>query len=331
MQAQTKRVQPIATASPSPPVDGSWRRTSFRFRLQLGEWTFAAYHAPTVVRGDHFLELGPLDELKLPRDQFADCACFVVLSQPVERRLPLLSRHQGLWRYAPHQYEHAIVRLQGSFESYLQAQFPGERKKKLQYQVRRLCQKVGNDQPVREYRGEAEFRRFYRLATALSERTYQMRLLGRGLADESVDEWAALAARDQARGWILFHDARPIAFIAGRTRGDVFEDEYIGYDPEYAKLGPGTVLHYLVLQRLFAEGRFSAWDFGEGEALHKERFANLLVPCADLYFFPPRAESLALLTSQASLHLASRGAVTLLDRLHLKGRIKSLLRRRSAG
>jgi hypothetical protein len=272
-----------------------WRRTTLRFRFQLGEWTLASRRIHAAVLARHFLELGGLEELAPPRDDFADCACFAVMSQPVAGRLPLVAWQSGLLRYAPHQYEHAVVLFEGDFERYLKTQFPRERKRKLQYQVRRLCQHVGSDAPVRDYRSEAELREFYRLATALSARTYQMKLLGRGLANEPVEQWARLASRGGARGWILMHGERPIAFIAGRVRGGVFEDEYIGYDPAYARLGPGNVLQYLVLEQLFAERSYRVWDFGEGEGLHKSRFANLCVPCADLYYFPPRADSLALL------------------------------------
>lgn len=306
-----------------------WTRTTMRFRFQIGEWTFAARRLPIAVPDKYFLQLGEAASITLPQG-FDDCICYVILSQPLSKRLPLLSWHAGMLRYAPHQYEHAIVIFDSDFETYLSTQFPRDRKKKLLYLVRRLCRHLGSDAPVRDYRSEAEFHEFHRMVTTLSSRTYQTRLLGRSIADERLDEWARLAGEGKARGWLLFHGERPIAFIAGRVRGDIFDNEYIGYDPEYADFGPGNVLQYFVLKQLFAEKGYRVWDFGEGEGLHKSRFANRRVPCGDLYYFPLRGPSLALLTSQAALHIGSRSAVGALDRLHLKERVKRLLRR-SAG
>ena len=310
-------------------TDDRWIATTMRFRFQLGEWTFAARRLPIARLDAHFTDLGPdPDGLVLPLDGFAEADCFVVLSQPIAGPLPVVTQHQGTIRFAPHQYQHSCVRIEGDFEPYLKAQFPRDRKKKFLYKVRKFCQHVGSEQPFRQYRSEAEMREFYRHAAALSARTYQGKLLGKGFDAEDVDEWARDAAAGRARGWLLFHGERVVAFVAGRQQSpEVFLDEYIGYDPEYADFGPGNLLHYFALEQAFAERFCRLWDFGEGEGSHKSRFGNVHLSCADLFHFPPRRPAaLALFASQAGLHFASRGAVLALERLQLKERLKKVLR-----
>lgn len=310
-------------------TDPRWHATTFRFRFQLGEWTFAARRFPVARLDAHFTELGSnADELHLPVDDFPDADCFIVLSQPIADKLPVVSQHEGTFRFAPHQYQHSCVKVEGDFETYLKAQFPKDRKKKFLYKVRKYCQHVGSDKPFRQYRTADELREFYRHAAALSARTYQGQLVNKGFDSEDVEQWARLAAEGKARGWLLFHGERVVAFVAGRelTPG-VFLDDFIGYDPEYSDFGPGNMLHYFALEEAFRDKFCRLWDFGEGEGSHKTRFGNVHLSCADLYCFPrARPAAMALFAAQAGLHFASRGAVTALERLQLKDRIKKLLR-----
>ena len=301
-----------------------WQATSMRFRFQLGEWTFAARRLPVAVLDAHFTELGAdADSIDLPLGRFDDAWCYVVLSQPVPERLPIVATHQGTVRLATHQYNHSVVRIEGDFESYMKGQFPKDRTKKFRYKVRKLCQHLGADKPWREYRTADQFREFYRHMSALQDLGYQQKLLGKGLSPAGAEEWAQSG---QARGYALFHGDKPIAYIAGRLKGGVFYDEYIGYDPSYRDWSPGNVLQYFVLEKVFADKDVALWDFLEGEGQHKTMFGNVARQCADLFFFPRTPKSLALFASQAGLHFASRGMVGALDRLHLKERVKRMLR-----
>ncbi len=315
----------------SEPRPDHWIETTMRFRWQLGEWTMFARREPIAVLDRHFTELGGSpDGIELPLDRFGDCVAYVVLSQPIADKLPVLSSHRGTMRFCPHQYQHSVVLIEGTFDDYLKKQFPKDRKKKFLYKVRKYCQHVGSEAPWREFKGSEEFRAFTRLADEIAQKTYQTKLLNRGLRDENLDEWARLAGQGLARGWVLYHGERPVAFIAGRARGAVFNDEYIGYDPEYSDFGPGNILQYFVLEQMFKERAYHVWDFGEGEGTHKVRFGNLHVRCADIYHFPRRPKPLAMFSSLAAVHLASRGAVLTLDKLQLKQRVKKILRGQAA-
>jgi hypothetical protein len=301
-----------------------WHQTTMRFRFQLGEWTFARRVLEVASLDAHFTELAASPEsLALPLERFGDVWCYVVLSQPIGDKLPVLGTHQGTVRWAPHQYQHSAVKIEGDFEAYMKGQFPKDRTKKFRYKVRKLCQHVGNDKPWKQYRTPDEFREFWRHMDTLQNVGYQQKLLGKGLTDERAEQWAQSGS---ARGYLLFHGDKPIAYIAGRERDRIFYDEYIGYDPNYRDWSPGNVLQYFVLERVFADKDLLLWDFLEGEGQHKTMFGNVSQLCADLYFFPRRPKAMALFASQAGLHFASRGAVEALDRLQLKDKVKRMLR-----
>jgi CelD/BcsL family acetyltransferase involved in cellulose biosynthesis len=132
-----------------------------------------------------------------------------------------------------------------------------------------------------------------------------------------------------ARGYLLFHAEKPIAYIFCPAQDGNLLYQFLGHDPEYERWSPGTVLQYLALESLFAEGRFRTFDFTEGEGAHKEFFANRSVLCADIYYFRKSPKNYLIVGLHAGLYAASRGATRLLDRLGLKARIKKLIRSRA--
>lgn len=67
-----------------------------------------------------------------------------------------------------------------------------------------------------------------------------------------------------ARGYVLFHEQKPVAYALCRGNHEQFTYTHVGYDQKYAKWSPGTVLLYLLLERLFAEHRHERLDLGEG-------------------------------------------------------------------
>jgi CelD/BcsL family acetyltransferase involved in cellulose biosynthesis len=139
----------------------------------------------------------------------------------------------------------------------------------------------------------------------------------------------ALAAQDNVRGYLLFAKDAPAAFLLCPIRQGCVLYDWVGYDPAFSSQSPGTVLQYLALEELFAENRHRLFDFTEGEGEHKEFWSRGFAPCADIYYLRPTARNGALVAGHASLHVASRRAVDVLERLGIKARLKRLLRARS--
>jgi CelD/BcsL family acetyltransferase involved in cellulose biosynthesis len=92
----------------------------------------------------------------------------------------------------------------------------------------------------------------------------------------------ALASRDGVRAWLLFLGGKPISYLYAPAEGETLVYAYLGYDPEFAELSPGTVLQMEALREAMGEGRFKLFDFTEGEGQHKRQFASGEIECLDL-------------------------------------------------
>jgi CelD/BcsL family acetyltransferase involved in cellulose biosynthesis len=174
-----------------------------------------------------------------------------------------------------------------------------------------------------------ELLEYHKLARQVSSKTYQERLFDSGLPDTEsfIAEMVALAERDLVRGFLLFHGDRPVAYLYTPAPDGFLIHECLGYDPAYAEHSPGSVLQYLAIQHLHAEGRFPIYYWGTGHSQTKEIFATNKMLGADIYYFRPTARNrMAVYGHHGMDRFASRAGQTL-DRLHLKQRVRRWLRR----
>ena len=131
---------------------------------------------------------------------------------------------------------------------------------------------------VRAYRTAGELAAFYPLARGVAALTYQERLLGSALPCALPDA--------EARAWLLFLHDVPIAYLYCGADGDTLRYDYVGHDPAYGALSPGSVLMEAALTDLFAD-RFARFDFTEGEGQHKRTLATDGIACRDLILLRP--------------------------------------------
>lgn len=315
------------TPGPSLPVC-AWEPRVRTLEFQAGEVTIGSVKLPSLTLSTHFLRLvGGPPEPDLPFDRFPDGTSVVVAgSYPVARALPRVSVTPQAIRYVPSQYRRYYTDLSGTFEAYL-AKFSSKSRSTLKKKVRKFAEFSGGEVAWREYRPGA-LEEFHRLAFPVSETTYQARLLDAGLpgADEFLAE---LPRYDDVRAYLLFHEERAIAYLFCPVVDGNLLYMYVGYDPDYQQWSPGTVLQYLALEAVFAEGRFRTFDYTEGEGPHKEFFATDSVACADLWYFRKTVRNRLIVGLHDGLRRASAGSVGLLDRLGLKSRLKKLIRRKA--
>jgi Acetyltransferase (GNAT) domain len=307
-----------------------WTATPLEIDFRLGEFRLMT----VVLRGVSLLgQRGPEgspEEGPLPPDGAlaGETDAALVRSLPVDKPLTRLGLRGGLIRYVPSQYRRYYVDLQqGTFEQYLQG-FSGKSRNTLKRKIRKCADTHGGDMVCREFRTRAEIEEFLAIATPLAERTYQQRLLGRSLPSDQAfrDEIFALAEAGNARGYLLLLGGRPAAFLLCPIYDGRVLYEWVGYEPDFATLSAGTVLQYLVLEKLFAEGRYQIFDFTEGEGDHKEFWSRSHAQCADVYYFRPSIKNAALVGCHLALSSASRTAVRTLDRFGWKDRLKRALR-----
>jgi hypothetical protein len=150
---------------------------------------------------------------------------------------------------------------------------------------RKFADADGGTLDVRRYHDADSVAVFHPLARAVSERTYQERLLGSGLPADPAP-LAALAAADRWRAWLLFLSGEPVAYLACTADGETLRYDHVGHDPAANALSPGAVLQAEALAELFGD-RFRHFDFTEGEGQHKRTFASGSTACVDLLILRP--------------------------------------------
>lgn len=173
-------------------------------------------------------------------------------------------------------------------ETAWRAGLSGQTRSTLKRKAKKLASAAGGRLDVRRFRTAEQLASFHPVARALAEKTYQERLMAAGLpGDEaSVQKFIALAAADCVRAWLLFVNDAPAAYLWCGADGDTLRYDYVGHDPAFAALSPGSVLMEAALIDLFKD-RFARFDFTEGEGQHKRLMASGGVACRDLLLLRP--------------------------------------------
>ena len=245
-------------------------------------------------------------------------------------RLPALRAELDGWLVVERQaYPRHYVPMAGQgFDDWWQG-FSSKTRSTLSRKARRLADQFAGGTAVRAYRTADEIDEFMDIAAILSAQTYQSRLLQAGLpvSDADCARAVAAAAEDKVRAFLLFAGDRAIAYLYLPVERDVLIYAYLGYDPAFAALSPGTVLHVEAMRALFAEGRFRAFDFTEGDGAHKAQFGRASVDCADILVLRPTLRNRAALGLMSGVDRLAGAGKSLLERLGLRAKAKALIRR----
>lgn len=304
-------------------------RQSVRLRFSLGEFRLFSLDLPLLVSTVHFLDCDAEREPTVPAEALGDEVEGVLFrSHPIGNRLSRLSFANRMIRYVPSEYRRFYVVLEGTFDEYL-AKFSSKSRSTLRRKVRKYADICRGNTDFRVYRSSQEIREFFQLAREVSAKTYQERLLAKGLPDTAsfIEEAVERASSDGLRGYLLLYDQRPVSYLYCPIREGVLFYQYLGYDPAYASWSPGTVLQYLVLERLFAESGPRVFDFTEGEGQHKEFFSTGNTRCADIYYLKRTIRNLIVVATHCGLHALTRMIVRMSEILRLKKLVKRVIRR----
>jgi CelD/BcsL family acetyltransferase involved in cellulose biosynthesis len=249
-----------------------------------------------------------------------------VRSLPIERRDELLAHYPGLIFGMVRRYRRHYIAMEGTFDSYF-GHFSRKTRSTLRRKRRRFAEVNGGKIDVREYRGVSGLEEFLRLALPLSARTYQGRLLKKGLPGDPASRQAmlALAAEDRVRAFLLFHHGRPAAYLYLPVDGRTLVYAHLGYEPRVASLSPGTVLQLEALERLFVEGKFAYFDFTEGEGQQKALFATDSISCESLVLLRPSLSNRARLAAHDGFYAMVRQAKAVARGLSGNPGLRSLL------
>jgi CelD/BcsL family acetyltransferase involved in cellulose biosynthesis len=253
-----------------------------------------------------------------------------VLSAPTARLPEVSARYPGFIAGGRQDYRRHYIDMGQSFDAYM-AQFSGKTRSTLRRKAKKLGEEAGG-YAVTEHRSPAEIEAFLAAALPLSARTYQARLLDAGLPDTPDARRAMLEAAEgnRMRAFLLHAGGQAIAYLSlpvtGPDAGGTLVYAHLGYDPDWARLSPGTVLQMDALERLFAEQRYRWFDFTEGDGSHKAMFGTHSATCSSLVLLEPTLANRTLLGARAGFDAGVSGAKALAERSGALVRIRALLR-----
>ncbi|MCP5140814.1 MAG: GNAT family N-acetyltransferase [Gammaproteobacteria bacterium] len=307
----------------------AWDTQTLPFRFRFSDWTFLTITRRLQCRSIGLLAQSLLDAaLTPPTDALtAGSDGFLIRAMPLNEDLPTISRIGTFLRYIPLQYWHSHIDLSTSFEAY-QQKFSSKTRATLNRKVRKFAQHSGGEIRWHRYTTREEMDEFFRHARAVSALTYQERLLDAGIpgTDAFIESAKSLAAEGRVRAYALFDGERPISYLYCPIHDGVLIYAYLGYDPDYAQLSVGTVLQWLALESLFAEGHFRAFDFTEGQSEHKRLFATHQQMRGNVFFLRRTLANRILIATHHRMDRASSWVGDQLDKLGLKTRIKRFIR-----
>ncbi|WFL78232.1 GNAT family N-acetyltransferase [Altererythrobacter arenosus] len=252
---------------------------------------------------------------------------FRVLSAPQERIGELLRHFPDHVMGGRQDYPRHYIDMSGSYEDYL-GQFSGKTRSTLRRKQRKLADACDGACRVSAHRTVAEVEDFLKAALPLSAMTYQARLLDAGLPDtpRARERLLEQAEQDRLRCFLLRAGDTPIAYLALPIDGQTLVYAWLGYQPEWARLSPGTVLQMEALEQLFAEARYRWFDFTEGDGAHKAMFGTASVECASFVLLEKTLANRALLGARDGFDAAVAGAKSIAERSGALARVRTLLR-----
>jgi hypothetical protein len=129
---------------------------------------------------------------------------------------------------------------------------------------------------LRCYREPSEVRSFLERARAVSRKSWQSKHLGLRItaAPEQQRWWERIAGLGAMRSYILEHDGKPVAFELSTQWNGTFMGDETGYDLEFARFGPGTMMFMGILEDMIARDTPRVLDFTWGNAEYKRVFSN---------------------------------------------------------
>lgn len=311
----------------------SWTLRPVPFKFQLSDLTLFSLSIPMQVRTESLAsDIAPAALPTPPVDALMPASRgFAVRGLPLEAEVRAITRKGDFYCYVPAQYKHCYIDLRQSFEDY-QKKFSSKTRSTLSRKVRKYAEYSGGTIRWRSYTTPAELAEFFDLARVVSSSSYQERLLDAGLpsSESFIRNAMALAGEDRVRAYLLFDGERPVSYLYCPATDGILTYAYLGYEPAYMDKSVGTVLQWLALQDLFAEGRFRYFDFGEGQSEHKRLFSTHQRHCGNVFMLDRSLRNAAIIYGHLATNHVSRWLGDTLERLGIKAKVKRLLRFRYA-
>jgi hypothetical protein len=255
-------------------------------------------------------------ELKLPlkESHSEGYQAVVKYATPISEDFAAIGFENGVLRYAARFGERYVVDFSGTFEQYL-ANFSGKSRNTLKRKVKKAISSNKKVPIVCEYATQSEITRFRDIAVAISHRSYKKEL-GWGFREDEkfARELENDARAGMVRGYVLNLDDQPAAYVFCRIDHDVIIYKHLAHEDRFMERSPGTVLLYLIIERLFTQKEFRLLDFDGMEHIpYKEFFSTRMVRCARILWLRPTARNIVMVTAHWLITAAWRFATARRD------------------
>lgn len=311
----------MANSTINSSADAAWLVKPHFLEFRLGPWNLAKIAVKASVLTTPFIEL-PQDvsQTFVGRSELQGCTTAVIPGHPDIGQASTVASQNGLIRYVSFREIRFLVELRGTFTDYL-AKFSAKRRGNLLRTVKKFTQLSGGKLDCREFHTGPEMLDFQRIAVDVSAKTYKQKIGWTFQSSREFGEELLEASTTGAvRGYVLYCNGVPAAYAFCRVQKSVVYYTHISYDPQFSEYSPGTVLLYVLLERLYAEGRFTHLDFlGGAYWQYKQVFSTVQMPSATVFYFRPTLRNWALLVSHLSIRRLESMGVTL-KRLLRRGR-----------
>jgi len=282
----------------NPAREREWAEKDQFLEFRLGPLKLGRIHFRASVLTTPFIEL-PQDTSAtiVARDDLRGSRVAVIPGHPdAQQNTKTIQKLNELVRYASFTETRYLVELRGSFSTYL-AKFSAKRRHNLLRTVKKFKELSEGKLDCREFRSGPEMLEFQRIAVEISEKTYKKNIgWGFQSSEKFGQELVEAAAVGAVRGYVLYCKGEPAAYAFCRIQNSIVYYTHISYDPRFSDSSPGTVLLYVLIERLFEEGRFAYLDFlGGAYWQYKQVFSTVQLPSVTLFYFPPTLPNMILI------------------------------------
>ncbi|MGA2679663.1 MAG: GNAT family N-acetyltransferase [Sedimentisphaerales bacterium] len=239
------------------------------------------------------------------------------IRQLVRKKTNVLCRH-----HFPSIEPHWQTIIPDSVELFY-ASIPSKHKREWGRLLRRLEAESACSVKVKCYQSAEDVDYIADVASKISARTYK-HTLNIGFTDDTLTR--SLLTQSAKKGWLQAYimdiGGEPSAFEFGIRYGTTFWPEYMGYDPKWARFGPGMLLWIKVIEELCASADIHKLDYGFGDADYKKKLGTNYWPEASVLIYAPRMYPIFIDMLQSFMAAISIGLGYVLKKIGLVGWIK---------
>jgi hypothetical protein len=164
---------------------------------------------------------------------------------------------------------------------------------------------------------DVELDEFLQDCETIAGKTYQRRLKTGFINDLTTQEILRVHHQTgRPRGYVLYLASHPSAFIIILHHAGMLHARFMGYDPQYSHLSPGSFLlmHCIEDSLQPAAGPVRKIDFGPGNHRYKREICNQMSPEATVTVFAPTPKWIIVNLFRTSLALTRKAAIRFLGK-----------------